>query len=380
MQLQISSKIRDFGFVADCKIIQSTLSKIVSVLGTSASATKEYFLVAHNKNVYLIARSDDTFAAHQIEGAAADKDGSFGFTPDNLLNLTKGRNEMEFNLVGNEMKFKVLKGAYNGKFLITPITQDQAAIINSKFEQKASKGGRAVITREAFAAIKRGIGCTAIKDVFNSLPIVHFIEATDKSIRISANDNHHFSQYSAKVKCSPFKVAMPSVHFSTIDRMTEGQEKITFLVTTAGITVTTDVMTMSLPGVQVDDNGFSLVTDFLKNLAKPALSVELDAQRFSNIADNLFALYTVKSTLGISYSAKKLNMAVDTQNGSASDALKVDPLIEAKVAAKVDPRLLKDILPLLPTKQALLHVIPGSVLKFEAGKDGEKVVVVVAQA
>ena len=42
-----------------------------------------------------------------------------------------------------------------------------------------------------------------------------------------------------------------------------------------------------------------------------------------------------------------MGVTFSTSNGSASDALKIVPVLSATVKAKIDPRVLKDVLPLL---------------------------------
>lgn len=362
---------KTFTFTSSGKALLDILDLTNSVLPATSGSAKAFFLVAYKKKVYVVGTTSDTFLCHLVDGAVSTSDGAFGFQFEFLSGILKGRADMSFTFNGAECEFALVKGKYNGNIVILPISADQANQINSIMSDK-SKTEESNLPADVLAVIREGIAFTNVKDVFQveqSL-LVSYLSLTSKGfLTVSSFDQHHFGHYKNKVAAGglEFRVALPSTHFLTIDKVTNGGPA-SFYIHPENIKVVGDNFVLILPSTQVDEKNFSLIPEYIKALDTPDYVCTYDTDQIRVLADNLFTLHAINTAFELSAKEKSsfLNVAFTTQNGTASDSLKVAVQTPANVKVKIDPRVFRDILALIKgQKEAVMSIKTDKVLTLK---------------
>ncbi len=343
---------KSFSFDANCKELDACLSRLGNVVGGGAAGNRSFILYVQKGKVAVIAFNTDTYAYMTLGEAAAEGDGAFGFDPQTMQGIIKGRALMSFKFTGSECEFKLVKGRYNGKFVVLPITADQATMVNSAFDAK-KRSDDTTLNRDVLDALKEGVALTGIHNVYAPAEsILTYLNLTSKGeLAVSCFDKHHFGHYALKVeqKGVTFRIAMPSSHFQIIDRMVEGEEA-KFLIRPESIRVEGTTFVLILPSTQTEDKNFSIVADYIASLDKPDLACTIDVGKLSTLIDNLFTLHAANASFDLSYKegGTGLTVTFSTNTGSASESLKITTKKAAKaLKAKVEPRIFKDILAII---------------------------------
>jgi DNA polymerase III sliding clamp (beta) subunit (PCNA family) len=387
MRISLDAEMTGFTFNITGKELDSAISRVAAVIASSGSNVKNFILLGIKGKVVLLAFNPDTFVYVVLDGGSSDGSGSFGFTSTTMQGVIKGRADLDFTFTGSECEFKLSKGRYSGKFVTLPITTDQVALINNTFNGKKSKADAqgSVLPRHVLDSLKAGISMTAIKDVYTEQSLLSYMSLSDKGIlSVSAFDNHHFGLYKAKVQADgvTFRAALPSSHFLIIDRMVEGEEA-KFYIRDENIKVEGDNFMLILPSTQTEDKNYALIASYIKDLDAPQFSCEYDNEKLMSLTDNLFTLHAVNTSFELSHKegGTSLGVSFTTSNGTASDSLKVVPSSSKTIKARVDPRVLKDMLPLLKGQSnAVLSIVVDKVIRIDCGNKDAKVTLVGALA
>lgn len=366
--VKITDASAKFSFKFDSKELDAAISKSTAVIAAAASNVKNFILLSSKGKVMLIAFNPDTFVATVLKGAKPIGDGAFGFTSTVVQGIVKGRGEMTFTFSGTECLFKVTKGNYTGKIVTLPITSDQISLVNSTFKNGDAEAS--VLPRHVLDHLKEGVALTGIKDVYTGQALLSYMVLNEKGyLTVSAHDNHHFGHYKVKLKADgiTFKAALPSSHFLIIDKMVE-DEDAKFFIRSQNIRVEGEFFVLILPANQADPKSFDLISNFIKELKGPVFACDYEHDKFTALADNLFTLHSVNTLFEISHDAKSKQLAVtfNTQNGSAKDSLSVTPTVSNSVTAKVDPRMLRDLLGLLRGQTVNFAIVQDTVIRLSA--------------
>lgn len=336
---------KSFFFSADCKALEPTIKKVVGVMSNASSPS--FFIGVYKKKVCVVGLSGETFVLSAIQGAKASGEGAFGFAPDILSGLIKGRKELEFSFNGQECVFKQVKGPYKGTLVTAPITEDQKSSCEAFLT--GSKKVDAVLPAELLACLKSGLAATNIKDVYQGTTLLSYISVDKKgNLSVSSFDSQHFGllTLSTGVKGLEFKAAMPASHFSLIDQISAGVES-KFSFSNGSVRVDGSGFILVLPATQSEDQNYSMVANFVEGLTKPIFKCGYDSGQLSSLTDNLFTLYNANTSFVLSAKdgSSTLSVNFNTPSGSASDAMKVAVSKNSKAfKAGVDPRLFRDIL------------------------------------
>lgn len=348
-------KQKPFSFSADCKTLEQSIKRVMSVSGATAAC---YFLGVFNKAIYVFGLGADTFAMLEVPNATTDaQTGIFGFDAERLPGLIKGRAIMEFKYTGSEVVFSQTKGKFNGKIVPINITEDQLAQLTAKASEKVSA---AALTADQLLAIKSGLAATAVKDVYQNTTLLSYITMSkDGKLTVSSFDAQHFGIHRIKLKTgAEFRAALPATHFSLIEQLANGGD-MKFKIASSGLKASGKGFAVSLPATQAEDRHYSMVTDFLKALPKPVFECEFQVDKLAAIADNLYTLYNANANFAVKTKGAVLSIGLSTSSGSASDSVKVKPVSGKDTAFSVDPRLFMDLLALAkPHKVLTLRVMP----------------------
>lgn len=343
-------KAKKFKFSAGAKDLDQVLARISTILGASSSQTKNYFVIAKGKKVGVLAYNQDTFCAMIVPGAKPESEGAFGFNLAALQGIIKGRAEMEFDYTGSELQFKATKGKYSGNIVTLPITTEQIAYIGASFTSAKKKDGEnSALSRSMLDLLREGMVATSIKDVHTGTDMVSLITFTEKQLRVSSNDPHHFALFTVKLKekAPAFRVALPINHFNIIDKLVEQDDKdAKFVLRPESIRVQGEGFLLVLPATQTDEKQYDLIPSYVKNVVgEPNYLFDYTNEALVTLVNNLFTLNAANTSFEISYKKDLLNVKFVTPNGSAADALKVKKVRAAKDATSVsiDPALLRDL-------------------------------------
>lgn len=346
-------KAKKFKFAASCKELDVILSKIGSIMGVSASQTKNYFIISVGKKVCVLAYNQDTFCAIKVANATAESDGAFSFEPSKFQGIIKNRAEMNFEYTGNDLQFKLAKGKYAGNLVTIPVTEEHISFINSSFaasRSKDKKGKDYSIKTSVLAALKEGMAVTAIKDVQTQQDILNYVVLDETGLMVSAFDQHHFSLYKAKVKAKEtegFKVALPANHFTIIDKMVESEDA-KFILRPESIRVEGKNFILSLPASQTTPENFEMMKGYVKNLGDIPYEASYIHAKLSTCVENLFTLNSVNTAFDVAFSKDQVKLTFVTPSGSASDVLKVEAKKHKKDGqVRINPAMLKDLINLV---------------------------------
>lgn len=336
---------KPFSFVANCKLMEATIKKVVSAMSTTFAA--EFFVVSEKKRISIVGLSGDTFVSIVLPDTKADADGAFAFIPETLTGMIKNRAEITFTYNNQSLSLKQVKGRYSAEINVPAPTSDHASTYESF---TANKAGESVsIPPELLGLIREGLLATNIKDVYQGSTLLSFIDLKkDGSLRISSFDSQHFGSFvvTTKTKKQEFRAALPTSHFTMIDTIAGGSET-SFSVASGSILVSGKGFMLALPATQAEDGHFAMVEAFISSLSKPIYKCRYDNVQLATLTDNLFTLYNVNTTFALSAKADSnmLNVDFSTSSGTAADSMKVSvPKASKAFKAGVDPRLFKDIL------------------------------------
>ena len=339
-----------FSFTASCKEIDTVLSRLGSVVNMASSGSKSFLVVSYKSKVAILAFNTDTYVYIELGEAKSSGDGAFGFDPTYLQGLVKGRSNMTFTFTGSECEFQLVKGKYNGKLVVLPVTVDQATTVNSALSSK-EKVDNTILNRDVLDALKEGISLTSIHDIYSGGSLLSYIDLTSKGLlTVSCFDQHHFGHYAIKAeqKGVTFKIALPGSHFQIIDKMVGGEEA-KFFIKSESVRVEGQNFVLILPASQTEDRNHRIVADYIASLDAPDLLCETDLARLSTLTTNLFTIYSANTSFDLSYKegTNSLGLTFSTNNGSASDSIQMVHKAGKSLKVKIEPRVFKDILGLI---------------------------------
>lgn len=385
MRITLAEETRKFNFTVTSKELDSAVSRLSAVLSTSATS-KNFLLVGYKEKLAVVAFTPDTFVYVILGSGSASGSGYFGFVPQTLQGVIKGRSDMQFAFTGTECEFKLAKGKYSGKFVTLPVSSDQIATVNSILSTKKEKTaeGSSVLPRSVLDALKEGISMTSIKDVYTGTSLLTYMTLSAKgTLTVSSFDSHHLGFYRTKADAggNTFRAALPSNHFLTLERMIEGEE-VQFYIKSENIRVEGSNFMLILPSTQTEEKNYTLIEAYIKDLEKPTFTCGFNCAKLISLTDNLFTLHAVNTAFELAHKdgSSALSVTFSTENGSAKDTLKVETTLSSTVAAKIDPRILRDLLPLIsghPSPE--LSIVPGKAFRIDcSSKSGAKVTLVSA--
>src|SRR5690606_35348099 len=96
----------------------------------------------------------------------------FGFNPELLGGIIKGRAYMHFEFTGTDFKFKAAKGKYEGSIVTLPVATDSISLINENFGNTKKGKDDSVLPRDVLNVLKEGVSLTSVKDVYTGTPLL----------------------------------------------------------------------------------------------------------------------------------------------------------------------------------------------------------------
>lgn len=383
MKLTISDKPTPFKFSVDSKSLEAAIGRTTSVLQASSSGTDKFFGIhSSGTQIYVFAHTPDTFAIQMVSGTdQVQGTGTFGFDPQMLLGIIKGRPAMGFSFTGASIEFRILKGKYSGTLVTAPVTADCMTRVNSLCARPKAKLGSTTVDQTLLDQIREGLAHTSVKDIYAGTSLLSYLMLDAKSVTVFSFDNHHFAYFKAKAKsASKVNVAAPSSTFSLIERMFEGSSA-ELTISPEQIRLEGASFVMVVPTVQVNEKDFTLIPEYIRDIKDYSYKCEFSNTKFLALTNNMLTLHSSNATIALQSSKDGRNLGVtfQTQNGSAADALPVKTLSGSGFSCKIDPRILRDSFSLITGYDAepVMGLANGKLLTARATlKSGASLMVV----
>lgn len=344
LKFKIKDTNKTFSFECDATKLSGALSKAVNVTSFSNAADNEkhHLLVSYKKHLYVVAFSPDTFVAFCLEDVETSDNGAFAFNPQTLQGLIKKRKGMKFRFNNGRLDFKQVSGNYSGKIETYNIDSGQIGLVNSKFE--GSDSNSVSLGSEALSSLREGIKVSNLQNFYGSDPIVCMIRANSGNLEVSAYDNFHMSHYRSKVsKDLNFQLSIQVSTFRLIDKFVSDEDEDVQFFIGDRLTVFGSSYTVDLPSIQVDDEDYNRVRDYIDSLKNHSVQLKFTSAGVATV-DNMFTISDADTRLSMSLKKDRVGISMETESGKVSDAFKtlVDMGMES-MSFMIDPRIFGDL-------------------------------------
>jgi hypothetical protein len=350
---------KDFGFTVDSASLVKAVSRaelVTSKLSSSTEFEKKHLIFAYKERVFVVGYSSDTFIVFHVQGAKADDDGAFGYDPKLLVGVIKNRKEMTFTFEKGHLCFAALKGKYNGSIETLEIGEDQLPFLDRSMLDKSED--HKPLSSEMLASVREGINIVDLKDHYNKEKIICGIRLNAGVLDISAYDNYHMAYYRTEVGFTDsFTLALPVETFKLIDKFISEEENPSsrFHMTNKELRITSSSFIIVLPPIQVDENYFDAVPEYVKSLTEPVAEVPF-TQSAMRTADNMFTLATDETRLSLKIQdTGRVDLSLITEQGKISDAFMFRDLTCTipSLTAFIDPRIFDDLFKKVASKEVI---------------------------
>lgn len=334
----------------DGKALTEVLKRVDSVTGFSESIDKLthiHMLVVHDKDVFIIGRTPDTFVAYHLEGAKGTKDSMFSIDPKQLQGLIAKRDKLimsfDFNQ-SSDVTIEAVKGKYRAEYKTRQVSSEQIPMVNEGLRHHI-EGGHSM-SKEVIDRMTQGIRLTRLTDPYTSSPVICRVECTGDELKVTSPGNWTSSRYEAELEESvnPFRFSLSGGMFDLIYKFIDG-DAVTFHADSASFAAESDNFVVTLPPIQSNDNDYRRVDDLYQNLGKPVVSATLQGDisaPFTNISSILDKKGKAAAT--IEFKKKDVRIEFANDSGRVSDALKSKNAMATAVKAKLDLRVMNVIM------------------------------------
>lgn len=385
-----------FSFVSDGTDLDSALQRVMTATTyDSGSSLKHHIIAVMNSRVSVIGFTSNVFVevllstATQVTGS-----GYVSVTGTVLQGLIKNRKELVFSYDASSnkglIKFKSVKGVYNGDLTVIPLEDYFLPSLNDKI---SSFTLNSIIRKDLFDAIIEGVKITSIKYIyFNSQPVLTFVVYSQKTntLRVYSYDGWHMAVYRTvfsplsdesgeESKSSSFSLSFKSTMFDMIQKvigsadlviheesenvkkkakvktsgnlmdMMKNEVVYRFGVINNSISLSGGDFRILAPYTQSKKIEFESPSILLKKMKEEQESASFEFNnKLLDSASNLYSLMTVKG-LQYNLTAKKdkgVYLSIKTNNGDATDKITVKNLVvnaDSSVTINFDPEVFKDI-------------------------------------
>lgn len=323
------------------------LKRVDSVTRFSESTdalTHIHLLVAYDSDVFILGRTPDTFVAHHLPNAKADKDCVFNINPVQLSGLIAKRGELDFNYDGKNVYITAKTGKYKSEFKVKPISEEQIPMVEEGLRHHI-KGGHEM-SRDVIEKMTLGIRYTRLKDPITDQAIICRVECMGDSIRVTTPGNWTSARYTAQLgkKNEKFRFSLSSTMFDLVSKFC-GEDKVNFHVDSASFAAEGDSFVLTLPPIQASDEDYRFIDNMLAQLGNPILGCVVKGDLSAPFA-NIAPLIDKKTGTHASLVLKKKEFRIKFSNdsGSVQDSLVLAKPIEKEIKTRLDMRIMKELL------------------------------------
>lgn len=330
-------------FSIDAKALVSAIDRVSGVV----AGPEVSFCIRNGERLSFIGTRDDTFAS--VDLGEGSEGGQIIFVPDiqTFKGMVKGRNTLNFAVVGNLLEFK--SGNFKGNLKYDQ--QANAAVVGriEMMLDRVSKDNKALkVNADFFKHVNKAVAMTRLTCQFidNFVPTAA-ISFDGKQLDVVAQDQWHIHYYSEKVdkkllakdSVKPFTINVGTAIFGTLDKVVGSDLSInmsgdSFIITGADIGIV-------LPPLQEVDP--KMAVEFTLNLKKPVVSFKTDTA-MAQIINNLSTLVKSKEGVDVKMDIKdgKIRLSHESDYGSVADSFKVKNFKGKEISLRLDPRIFFD--------------------------------------
>lgn len=330
-------------FSVDAKALVSAIDRVSGIV----AGPEVSYCIRNGERLHFIGTRDDTFAC--VDLGEGSEGGQIIFVPEiqTFKGMVKGRNTLNFAVVGNLLEFK--SGNFKGNLKYEQQANAAAVGTIEMMLDRVSKDNAALkVNAEFFKHVNKAVAMTRLTCQFidNFVPTATVV-FNGKQLDVVAQDQWHIHYYSEEVDekmvpkktIKPFTINVGTQIFGTIDKVVGSDLSIN--LSGDSFIITGEDIGIVLPPLQEVDPKMAI--DFTLNLKKPVVSFKTDTA-MAQIINNLNTLVKSKEGVDIKMDIKegKIRLSHESDYGSAADAFKVKNFKGKEISLRLDPRIFFD--------------------------------------
>lgn len=348
MKLTIPRKTGKFSFEAQGKTISQHLGRILELTkeASLSGSIVQHFIGSSNGQLFVLGYSSEVLGIEIIPNSALTGEGMASLDAEAVRNVLKSKAMTKFEY--DDSLFSWSCGRSRGSFPTKTILPDTSIYCNQRLQLSSTEKP---LPKAILACLTEGTKTVELRDVYKieSTLVTHLICKKDNPLFVMSYDRYHSATYTSDVICDrDFQVSMPTKLFQIVSKYTNDSEtNAQFFVDSSGLRVVSDNFVLDLPPVQVNQgevNSMLSLVDSMRLWSR----FKLSSDSLTNIKDAL-SLTDPKGgssfALDVNHDKKRLRLQMVSNRGNAEESLKLkdDKSTMGNFNAKVDPRLLGDV-------------------------------------
>lgn len=335
------------GFKFDAKELAGILKKVDNVTKFSQSndkLTHIHLICSYKSQVFVIGRTPDTFVAYMIPNAIADGDTVFNIDPTQLAGLIAKRSSMTATFDGREVDMREVKGRYQTKFKVRPMSPEQVPMVNEGLRHHLQGGNE--MSEEVIEKMVEGVRLCRLKDTITQESVICRIECENKDMRVASVSNWASSKFTTKLKekVAAFRFSLSVEMFDLVMQFC-GKSKVSFFADSNSFAAESEDFVLTLPPIQSTEQDYQYI-DVMENAMGAALISMTIKGDMSAPFENIMTLVDVKANTRVNINVEKKTMQIgfDNDSGSVRDSLTIEKAVEREIATQFDIRILREML------------------------------------
>lgn len=344
---RLPKKLNNTSIELDCTLLAGILKRVDSVTKFSESTdimTHIHLLVAYQSDVFIVGRTPDTFVAHHVPGAKAEKDTAFNIDPNQLVGIINKRGPCVLSYDGAEVEIKAVKGKYKARFKVRSFSPEQVPMVQEGLRHHV-EGGQ-TLNKEFITKLADGVRLTRLRDPYTNAAVICRVETDGKTIQITSPGTFTSAQYKSKLtaKCPKFRFSLSGEMFDLIYKFIASDD-IEIHADTTSFTAESADFVVSLPPLQSNDEDYRFLDTLLEALGDSVYGTTIKGDLsapFENIQSIVDKKGQANATIKIAKKEMKISFANDS--GSVQDSVKLSKEVKKPLTCKMDMKILKDML------------------------------------
>lgn len=357
------------GFKFDAKELAGILKKVDNVTKFSQSndkLTHIHLICSYKSQVFVIGRTPDTFVAYLIPNAIADGDTVFNIDPVQLAGLIAKRSAMTATYEGREVDMREVKGRYQTKFKVRPLSPEQVPMVNEGLRHHLQGGNE--MSEEVIQKMVEGVRLCRLKDTITQESIICRVECEDKNMRVSSVSNWASSKFTTKLKekVAAFRFSLSVEMFDLVMQFC-GKNKVSFFADSNSFAAESEEFVLTLPPIQSTDQDYQYIDVMENAMGAPLIALTLKGDITAPF-ENIMTLVDVKTNtrVDVKVEKKEMHIGFDNDSGSVRDSIKLEKAVEREITTQFDIRILREMLRNIGKESEHQLGLHGTLKKFKS--------------
>lgn len=357
------------GFKFDAKELAGVLKKVDNVTRFSQSndkLTHIHLICSYKSQVFVIGRTPDTFVAYLLPNAMADGDTVFNIDPVQLAGLIAKRSSMTATYEGREVDMREVKGRYQTKFKVRPLSPEQIPMVNEGLRHHLQGGNE--MSEEVIQKMVEGVRLCRLKDTITQESIICRVECEDKNMRVSSVSNWASSKFTTKLKekVAAFRFSLSVEMFDLVMQFC-GKNKVSFFADSNSFAAESEEFVLTLPPIQSTDQDYQYIDVMENAMGAPLIALTLKGDITAPF-ENIMTLVDVKANtrVDVKFEKKSMHIGFDNDSGSVRDSVNLEKAVEREIATVFDIRILREMLRNIGKESEHRLGLHGTLKKFKS--------------